>query len=85
MSSTDWNERSSRSHTIFQMVILLIIYELLRLYLFQIYNIVNCLLKVIESTAKGSLPSTPNRYYTTGPKMSAASVSLSVLVIIIQL
>ncbi|RIA92525.1 kinesin motor domain-containing protein [Glomus cerebriforme] len=53
MSSTDWNERSSRSHTVFQMV--------------------------IESTAKGSSTSTSNRYYTTGPKMSGASVSLSVL------
>ncbi|PKY41414.1 kinesin-domain-containing protein [Rhizophagus irregularis] len=53
MSATDWNERSSRSHTIFQMV--------------------------IESTAKNSSPSTSHRYHPAGPKMSGASVSLSVL------
>ncbi|CAG8439295.1 10374_t:CDS:10 [Funneliformis mosseae] len=53
MSATDWNERSSRSHTIFQMV--------------------------IESTAKGLSPPTAHRYTTAGPKMSGASVSLSVL------
>ncbi|GES75817.1 P-loop containing nucleoside triphosphate hydrolase protein [Rhizophagus clarus] len=53
MGSTDWNERSSRSHTIFQMV--------------------------IESTAKNSSPSASHRYHPTGPKMSGASVSLSVL------